>query len=72
MVVLYSTGCTNCNILKKQLDNSGIEYEINSNTKEMIELGITDVPVLGVNGRLLDRKEAIVWIKEQEASNEKQ
>lgn len=70
MVVLYSTGCPNCNILKRQLDNSNIEYKINSNTKEMIELGITDVPVLGVEGRLLNKKEATIWIKEREALNE--
>ena len=52
-LILYSTGCPKCNVLKKKLAKAGIEYEENNNIEEMQSLGIKSVPVLSVNGELL-------------------
>lgn len=71
-VILYSTGCPNCKILKKRLDAVGIKYSEETSIDTIMALGITTVPVLSVNGELLDYRNALVYINELEGSNEKQ
>jgi len=61
-IILYSTGCPKCEVLKKKLTDKQISYKENSDTDTMIELGIDQVPVLSVNGVLLTFSEAIKWI----------
>lgn len=64
-VILYSTGCPKCSVLKKKLEASEIEYQENNNVDEMIGLGISQVPVLSVDGKLLNFVEANKWINER-------
>lgn len=64
MVTLYSTGCPKCTLLKKSLDNSGIAHTVCTDVDKMLELGMTSVPYLDVDGELLDYPKAIEWIKE--------
>jgi len=66
MVVLYTTGCPRCKILKKKLDEAGIEYTENNNIDEMLSLGISEVPVLKVNGELLNYNSSIEWLSNRE------
>lgn len=61
-VILYSTNCPKCNVLKKKLDQHNVTYSINDSVEEMESLGIEDVPVLSLDGQLMDFKEAVVWI----------
>lgn len=65
MVVFYTTGCPKCGVLKKKLDAKGIEYEENNSVMEMLSLGITQVPVLKVEDRLLEFSKANNWINQQ-------
>lgn len=64
-IILYSTGCPKCNILKKKLTEKSIPYIENNNVEEMTSLGIDYVPVLRVNGKMLQFKEANDWINQQ-------
>ncbi|MBP5462730.1 MAG: hypothetical protein J6Y20_11510 [Lachnospiraceae bacterium] len=64
-VVLYSTGCPKCEILKKKLAEHGILYDENSSVEEMLTLGITQVPMLLVNGILMSFQEAVKWLNER-------
>ena len=64
-IILFSTGCPKCNVLKKKLLEKKIEYLENNNAKEMINLGIINVPVLEVNGTRMGFKEAVEWVKER-------
>lgn len=64
MIILYTTGCPICELLKSHLDQAGIAYEICHDTNEMKRLGITHVPVLGVDGTLYDTREALAYAKE--------
>lgn len=61
-VVLYSTGCPKCKVLKAKLDNTWIKYEIVDDVDEMLSLGISTVPCLGVDGKVLNFKESMKWI----------
>lgn len=67
MIVLYSTGCPRCLILKKKLDQNGIPYQEKTSVEEMLELGITRVPVLKVEDRFLEFVDANDWINKQES-----
>lgn len=64
-LILYSTGCPKCEVLKKKLKEKGIEYIENNSVDEMISLGITQVPVLSYGGRLMDFRDAVNWVNER-------
>lgn len=66
-LVLYSTGCPKCEILKKKLDVAKVSYTEVNNTVEMVKLGIMSVPVLFVDGNKLDYLESINWVNERMA-----
>lgn len=61
-IILYSTGCPKCNVLKNKLNDKRIAYVENCSVETMTELGITQVPVLSVDGVLLDFKKAVDWV----------
>lgn len=65
-IVLYSTSCPKCGVLEKKLNDAGITYSISADVKKMEELGIEFVPVLSVDGKLLQFGDAVNWIKDQE------
>lgn len=61
-IILYSTGCPKCKVLKSKLEEKNIEFVENNSVEEMTGLGITQVPVLSVGGVLLDFKKAVTWV----------
>lgn len=68
-IILHSTGCPKCNVLKKKLAEKQIEYTENNDTAVMSSLGIDQVPILSVDGELLGFAEATKWINEREVTN---
>ena len=62
---MYSTGCPKCNVLKSKLDSKSIPYFVVSDVPSIIAKGITTVPVLEIDGRLLDFKKAVDWVNER-------
>ena len=66
MVVLYSTGCPQCNVLKTKLDNKGIEYELVTDEDVMIAKGFMAAPILEVDGEMMPFKQANDWINQKE------
>ena len=65
MVVLYSNGCPRCTILKRKLDEKGIDYSVCMEVEEMLSLGITNVPVLKVDDKMMGFSEAVKWVSEK-------
>ena len=47
-VILYSTGCPKCRVLKKKLQNAGIDYEEENDIEFMQSMGFLEVPKLRV------------------------
>ena len=47
MIVIYSTGCPKCKVLINKLNAKNIEYSVFNDVDKMIEMGITNVPILG-------------------------
>ena len=64
MIVLYSTGCPKCDVLKSKLNAKQVSYEEITSVADMLELGITQVPVLGIDGQLLEFAEANKWLNQ--------
>lgn len=64
-IILYSTGCPRCDVLKDKLDTKSVSYNENNSVDEMTALGILEVPVLSVNGQMMNFKEAVEWVNNQ-------
>ncbi len=63
-IILYSTGCPRCDVLKRKLDSKGVSYEENRDTDAMRELGIRFVPMLAAGDRLMGFAEAVRWVNQ--------
>lgn len=64
-VILYSTGCPKCKVLMAKLNAKNIKYNTVSDVGIIISKGISTVPVLEVNGTIMDFKTAVEWINER-------
>lgn len=61
-VLLYTTGCPKCEIIKKKLMVKNIDFEEVNDRDEMVEMGITQVPMIKIDDKLLDFVKANDWI----------
>ena len=64
-IILYSTGCPRCEILKMKLKEKKIKYTVETDVEKMLSYGIYDVPYLQVGDQLYDFREAFHWVNEQ-------
>lgn len=63
-IILFSSGCPKCKVLKQKLDDRKIEYEVSEDFDELIEQNLQTVPVLKVNGEYYQFGEAIKVVNE--------
>lgn len=63
-IVLYTIDCPKCKILESKLNSKNISYEVFKDKDKMIEKGLSTMPILEVDGQLLDFGKAIKWINE--------
>lgn len=64
-IILYTVGCPRCEVLKNKLNDKKINFSIVQDVDVMKELGLDEIPVLKVNGKLLQFADANKWINEQ-------
>ena len=64
-IVLYSTGCPKCMVLEQKLKEKGIEFNINNNVDEMLEMGMNSVPGLKIGNEVLGFLDAVKWVNER-------
>lgn len=62
MIVLYSTGCPQCNVLKQRLDEHKIDYVVEDDVEVMIKKGFTSAPILDVDGEIMNTQQAFKWL----------
>lgn len=65
MVVLYSTGCPKCMVLEKKLEKKGITYETVDDAETISSMGYVSVPLLDVDGKIMEFADANAWVNEQ-------
>lgn len=66
MVTLYSTHCPKCVILEKKMNMKNIKFDTVTDVDLMTQKGFTSLPMLEVDGRTLEFKDAIDWVNSME------
>nr|DAP45125.1 MAG TPA: Protein of unknown function (DUF1462) [Caudoviricetes sp.] len=64
-IILYSTGCPKCNILKKKLADAQMEYSVVEDVDVMLSKGLKEVPWLEVDGNLMNFVDSSKWLNER-------
>jgi glutaredoxin len=64
-IILYSNHCPQCRVLEAKLKQKGISYEEETNIQLMTEKGFMSVPMLEVDGIVMNFTEANTWINER-------
>lgn len=66
MVKLYSTHCPQCIMLENMLKQKKVKYELVKTTMEEVEaMGYSAVPLLEVDGKILNFNEGMAWVRKQ-------
>ena len=61
-ITLFSTHCPRCVVLEKKLKQKGIDYDEVNDVSIMEEKGFLTAPMLEVDGKIMDFKDANDWI----------
>lgn len=61
-IKLYTTHCPKCRVLETKMGNKHIQFEEITDTNIMTEKGITSVPMMEVDGKMLGFLEANNYI----------
>ena len=64
-IVMYSTGCPKCNVLKSKLNAKSLQYEVVTDIEQMKALGFKSAPKLVVDGTTMDFADAVKWVSAQ-------
>jgi hypothetical protein len=62
-IVLYSTGCPKCSVLKKKMDAAHIVYVEEHDMDEMLKVGLKSAPGLMVGSEILNFQDAVRWVQ---------
>lgn len=69
MITVYSTNppCPKCKVLKKKLDDAGIEYEVVDDVGKIIEKGYGNryMPLVEADGQIMDFAASIKFVNEK-------
>jgi len=64
-VILYTTHCPKCEVLKKKLTQKDIKFEEVTDMEVMMEKGFMAAPMLEVDGKAMNFTEANDWANKQ-------
>lgn len=65
MIILYTIDCPKCKVLERKLEEKNIQYEVCKDTNIMAEKGYMYLPILEIDDKVFNFKEAVDWIKEK-------
>lgn len=69
-IVLYTTNCPKCNVLKNKMVSKNVEFSSVTDVKEMLKKGFAQAPMLEVDGIIMDFVEANNWINNYKTEGE--
>ena len=65
-IILYSSDtCGKCKVLKTKLNNKGIKFETVTDVETMMKKNIDFLPVLEVDGKMMQFEEANEWVNKK-------
>lgn len=62
-IILHSTHCPKCEVLKEKLVTANIEFTENNDVQIMKALGMKSAPILQVGNELLTFAEGVEWVR---------
>lgn len=68
MVILYSTNCPMCKVLKTKLSQANIEYVEITDVEKMKEKGLRAAPMLEIDGELMNFSQSIAWLRGKDSN----
>ena len=63
-ITLYTTHCPKCNTLVERLEKKNIAFETCEDMKVLVAKGFKTVPVLEIDGQLMDFAQSMKWVSE--------
>ena len=66
-IILYSNDCPKCRVIESKLKAQNVEFEKTDNFEKLISLGYKTLPLLEVDGEIMDFKSANDWVEERRA-----
>ena len=66
-IILYSSSeCTRCTLVKQMLNHHNVKHEeVTDNKQLMIDMGFESVPVVEVDGKIIDEYGCILdWLRQ--------
>ena len=64
-VILYTIHCPKCDILEQKLNMKNVEYTLIDDVSVIQAKGLDAMPVLEVDGELLDFGAAVKWVNQK-------
>ena len=64
--ILYTTHCPQCVVLENMLKDKNIEYDVVTDVEIMREKMFLSVPKFEIDGKVMDMRETMSWLKEIE------
>lgn len=65
MITVYTTHCPKCKVIETKLKAKNMDYVEVTDMNEIAKLGFQSVPVVKVDGTIMDFAEANQWINNQ-------
>lgn len=62
MIKLYTNHCRKCEILTAKLNEKNVSYEVIDNEEWLLQNGFDKMPILEVDGNLLDYMNAVKYV----------
>lgn len=64
VVTLYTTHCPKCKTLAERLEKKNVAFETCEDMKVLVAKGFKTVPMLEVDGHIMDFVQANKWVSE--------
>lgn len=68
-VIVYSSGCPKCKILKSKMDDKNIDFKLIEDVEVMKSKGFEHAPMLEVNEKIYDFNQAIKFVNKFDGSD---
>lgn len=62
-ITLYTTHCPKCTVIEKKLTAAHLDFETCEDQEIMKKKGFNTAPIVEVDGKNMEFKEAVDWIK---------
>ena len=64
-ITLYTNRCPGCEVLEAALKAASLDFETVTDTGQMLAMGMTHLPMLCVDGQMMNYPAALAWLKER-------